>query len=65
MILRTSDFYESLPAKCCSICNEILEEMADCYSSTCTKCQGVTFYSLSPLASPEALPIIINKPLIK
>jgi hypothetical protein len=64
MLMRTSEFYESLPTKCCDTCNEIMEEMADCYSSTCTKCQGVTFYPLSPLAASGASPII-NKPLIE
>ncbi|SDD77824.1 YhfH-like protein [Paenibacillus sp. UNCCL117] len=59
MFMRTSEFYENLPAKCCTSCQEPLEEMADCYSSTCPKCRGVTFYPLSPIHSvppdnPEA-----------
>ncbi len=49
MFMRTSEFYENLPAKCCTSCKEPLEELADCYSPTCPKCRGVTFYPLSPV----------------
>ncbi|SFL10422.1 YhfH-like protein [Paenibacillus sp. 1_12] len=64
MLMRTTEFYESLPAKRCNTCSETMEEMADCYSNTCTKCQGLTFYPLSPLSASGALPIRSN-PLIE
>ncbi|TVY10254.1 protein YhfH [Paenibacillus cremeus] len=62
MLMRTTEFYESLPLKCCDACGETMEEMADCYSSTCNKCRGLTFYPLSPatftphtLSSPPSI----------
>jgi hypothetical protein len=55
MLMRTTEFYESLPLRCCDTCKEIMEEMADCYSSTCIKCQGITFYPLSPSAASRNL----------
>ncbi|MCM3269907.1 protein YhfH [Paenibacillus elgii] len=57
MLTRTTEFYETLPSKCCDTCGEPLEEMADCYTSTCTKCKGHTFYPLSPIIpGPTAHP---------
>ncbi|MFC6231780.1 protein YhfH [Paenibacillus allorhizosphaerae] len=49
--MRSSDFYESLPPRCCDTCGEPMEELADCYICTCTACQGITFYPLSPAVS--------------
>ncbi|WP_284643597.1 protein YhfH [Paenibacillus silviterrae] len=57
MLKKTSDFYASLPAKCCDRCGDVLEEMADCYRCTCTKCTGETFYPLSPLSAAPVSPV--------
>ncbi|WP_237763082.1 protein YhfH [Paenibacillus sp. A3] len=54
--MRTTEFYDTLPSKCCDTCGEPLEEMADCYTSTCTQCKGQTFYPLSPISGPTAHP---------
>ncbi|WP_246627514.1 protein YhfH [Paenibacillus solanacearum] len=51
--MRSSDFYDSLPPRCCDTCGELMEELADCYVCTCTTCRGVTFYSLSPAVQRE------------
>ncbi|AEI38985.1 protein YhfH [Paenibacillus mucilaginosus] len=56
MHMRSSEFYENLPLKCCDTCGSAIEEMADCYSSTCTSCRGLTFYPLSPLTRSLADP---------
>jgi hypothetical protein len=58
MLMRTTEFYETLPLKCCDTCKEIMEEMADCYSNTCTKCQGITFYPLSPSVASSPLSVL-------
>lgn len=53
MIKSSMEFYESLPEKCCTHCGEPLEELADCYSSICHPCQGVTFYALTPISEED------------
>lgn len=53
MLSKPSEFYSTLPQKVCDTCGETLEELADCYSSTCPKCKGDTFYPLSPV-HPDA-----------
>ncbi|UUZ82864.1 YhfH family protein [Paenibacillus sp. P26] len=52
MLMRTSEFYDNLPLKACDTCGEVMEEMADCYSCTCPRCKGMTFYPLSPVPVP-------------
>ncbi|MCZ8514064.1 YhfH family protein [Paenibacillus filicis] len=47
--MNTSEFYDALPLKACDTCGETMEELADCYSNTCPKCKGLTFYPLSPV----------------
>jgi hypothetical protein len=58
MLRKPTEFYASLPPKCCDHCGDAMEEMADCYSNTCTKCKGTTFYPLSPIhSSPTVTPV--------
>jgi hypothetical protein len=50
MLMNSTDLMNSLPQRSCSVCGAVLEEMADCYESTCISCKGVTFYPIYPAA---------------
>jgi predicted nucleic acid-binding Zn ribbon protein len=51
MLMPMTEFFNTLPTRNCCECNDQLEEMADCYSTTCESCNGTVYYPLSPLTS--------------
>lgn len=53
MMKSSTQFFNVLEEKHCSICNQPLTEMADCYSTVCEKCAGSVFYPLSPAVAAE------------
>ncbi|MCZ8516597.1 YhfH family protein [Paenibacillus filicis] len=47
MLLKSTQFWETLEPKCCTACGEKLEELADCYRSVCDQCTETTFYPIA------------------
>jgi predicted nucleic acid-binding Zn-ribbon protein len=45
-MLKMSEFFKTLPDRCCTQCGKVLVEQADCYVTECPECDHQYFYPI-------------------